>query len=169
MGKIVKLIVANDYAELSRVGADLMQQMIAAKPDAAVVLATGNTPMGMYQELAARYRRGEIDTSRLRVFQLDAYLGLTPDDPRSLYGWLARAFLEPLGIPAEHVVALPGDAPDPAAVCRAFDAAVAAAGGFDLAVLGLGPNGHLGFNEPPADPDSLTRVVDLTDESVESN
>src|SRR5690348_14956748 len=105
----MELIVVRDYDEVSRRGADLMQRVITAKPDAVVVLATGNTPIGMYQELAARYRRGEIDTRRLRVFQLDAYLGLTPDDPRSLYGWLARAFLEPLGIPAAHVVALPGD------------------------------------------------------------
>jgi glucosamine-6-phosphate deaminase len=72
-------------------------------------------------------------------------------------------------IPDINVVRLPGDAPDPKAVCAAYERAVEAAGGIDLAVLGLGPNGHLGFNEPPSDPRSPTRIVDLTEESVESN
>ena len=110
----MELVIVEDYAALSRPGRRRAGRVIAAKPDAAVVLATGNTPMGMYQELAARYRRGRDSTRRrLRVFQLDAYLGLTPDDPRSLYGWLERAFLEPLGIPPAQVVALPGDARRP--------------------------------------------------------
>jgi glucosamine-6-phosphate deaminase len=146
-----------------------MAALIAAKPDAAIVLATGDTPMGMYHELAERRRQGALDASRLRVFQLDAYLGLAPDDPRSLYGWMQRAFLDPLGVPPENVVRLPGDVADPEAACRAYDLAVQAAGGFDLAVLGLGPNGHLGFNEPPSTPDAPTRVVDLTEESLASN
>ena len=165
----MELLVTEDYNALSRTGADLMAALIAAKPDAAIVLATGDTPMGMYRELAERRRRGELDASRLRVFQLDAYLGLAPDDPRSLYGWMQRAFLDPLGVPPENVVRLPGDAADPEAACRAYDLAVQAASGFDLAVLGLGPNGHLGFNEPPSTPDAPTRVVDLTEESLASN
>ena len=165
----MRLIITEDYEQLSGAGADLMAGVIAANPSAALVLATGDTPMGMYRELAARRQRGELDTSRLRVFQLDAYLGITPDDRRSLYGWLLRSFLEPLGIPPANVVRLQSDAPDPEAVCRAYDQAVQAAGGFDFAVLGLGPNGHLGFNEPPADPDSPTRVVELTEASIESN
>jgi glucosamine-6-phosphate deaminase len=147
----------------------LMAETIASKPDATVILATGETPMGMYRELAALRERTGLDTSRLRVFQLDAYLGLGPDDARSLYGWMKRSFLEPMQIPDANVVRLAGDAADPQAVCHAYEQAVRAAGGIDLSVLGLGPNGHLGFNEPPADPGSPTRVIDLTEESVESN
>jgi len=165
----VELIIAEDYAALSRAAATWFAAAIAAEPDAAVVLATGNTPLGLYGELVARQQRGALDVSRLRVFQLDAYLGLTRDDPRSLYGWLARAFLTPLSVPEARVVALPGDAPDPAAACRAYDAAVAAAGGFAVSVLGLGPNGHLGFNEPPADPTAPSRVVTLTPASIASS
>jgi glucosamine-6-phosphate deaminase len=165
----VRLLVAEDYAALSRAGAGLIAGVIRANPAAAIVLATGETPMGVYRELAARRQRGEFDTSRLRIFQLDAYLGLAAGDPRSLYGWLARSVLEPLGIPEANVVRLPGDAPDPAAACRVYDAAVRAAGGLDLSVLGLGPNGHLGFNEPPSDAGAPTRVVALTEASVRSN
>lgn len=161
--------VVDDYDALSRTGADMVAAVIAANPTAALLLATGETPMGMYRELAARRQRGELDASCIRVFQLDAYLGITEDDPRSLYGWMKRAVLDPLGIPAANVVRLPGDAPDPLAACRAYDAAVRAAGGIDLAVLGLGPNGHFGFNEPPSDASAPTRVVDLSAASVQSN
>ena len=146
-----------------------MAAVIAANPAATVIPAVGDTPMGVYRELAARTARGELDPTHLRVFQLDAYLGLAPDDPRALYGWLSRSFVTPLGIPAAQVVRLPGDAPDPAAACRAYDAALAAAGGVDLAIMGLGPNGHLGYNEPPADPAAPTRVVDLTEASIDSS
>jgi glucosamine-6-phosphate deaminase len=165
----MRIQIADDYEAVSQAGADYIAAAIAARPDAAMVVATGETPMGIYRELAERRRRGRLDTSRLRVFQLDAYVGLAADDERALFRWMAQSFLEPLGIPAERVVRLPGDAADLAAACRAYDAAVAAAGGFDLSILGLGPNGHLGFNEPPADAQASTRLVALTEESVASN
>jgi glucosamine-6-phosphate deaminase len=167
--RIVQLTIVDDYEALSRAGADLMADLIEARPDASIILATGETPLGLYRELAERRRRGELDVSRARFFQLDAYMGLGPDDRRSLYGWMKRSVLDPLDVPEANVVRLPGDAPDIQAACRAYDAAVRAAGGIDLAVLGLGPNGHLGFNEPPADPASPTRALDLTEESIVSN
>jgi glucosamine-6-phosphate deaminase len=110
-----------------------------------------------------------IDTSRLRVFQLDAYLGLAPNDPRALFGWTRRSFIEPLGIAEANVVRLAGDAPDPWEACHRYEAAVREVGGFDISILGLGPNGHIGFNEPPSPPDAPTRLVDLTPESIVSN
>jgi glucosamine-6-phosphate deaminase len=165
----VELIIVDDYKALSRAGADWLAERIRAKPDATVVVATGDTPMRMYRELAERFIRGLIDTSWLRVFQLDAYLGLTPDDRRSLFGWTRRSFIEPLGISEENVVRLAGDASDPWEACRAYDRAARQAGGFDISILGLGPNGHLGFNEPPSPPDASTRVVDLTPESIVSS
>lgn len=165
----VNLIVLDDYEALSRAGADWFEEGIREKPEAAIVVATGNTPMGLYRELAERYSRGLIDTSQLRVFQLDAYRGLAPQDPRSLFGWMHRAFIEPLEIAEANVVRLAGDALDPWDACRVYTSAVREAGGFDLSILGLGPNGHLGFNEPPSPPDAPTRVVDLTPESIASN
>ncbi|HJR78776.1 MAG TPA: glucosamine-6-phosphate deaminase [Anaerolineales bacterium] len=165
----MNLVIINDYDALSRAGADWVAEAVDAKPDAAIVVATGETPMGIYRELAERRSRGLIDTSRLRVFELDAYLGLVPDDRRSLFGWTRRSFLEPLGIAEANVVRLAGDAPDPWEASRAYEAAAREAGGFDISILGLGPNGHLGFNEPPSPPDAPTRVVDLTPESIASN
>lgn len=165
----MRLILTEDYEALCRSGADFLAGVIAAKPDAAVVFPTGETPMGIYRELAERRRRGEIDATRLRVFQLDEYLGIPPDDHRSLFRWMESALISPLGIPMTNVVRLSVNSSDPEAACQAYDEAVRAVGGLDLSVLGLGPNGHLGFNEPPSKPDSTTRVVELTEESIYSN
>ena len=165
----MRLIVTEDYAALSHIGADMLAEIITARPEATIVPATGDTPMGIYAELAARRERGELDASRLRVFQLDEYLGIGAGDPRSLYGWLLRSFVGPLGIPESNVVRLRGDVEDVASACAAYERAVDEAGGFDLAILGLGPNGHLGFNEPPSEPGAPTRAVDLTEASLQSN
>jgi glucosamine-6-phosphate deaminase len=165
----IQLLVVEDYAALSQAGAAAIAAVAASQPTAALVLATGATPMGAYRELAARRQAGAFDPARLQLFQLDEYWGLGPDDRCSLFGWTKRAILDPWAIPAGHVTCLAGDAPNPESVCRAYDQAVAAAGGFDLAVLGLGPNGHLGFNEPPAGPSAPSRLVTLTEASLESN
>lgn len=165
----MNLISVPNYAALSEKAADMIAVVAAGKPTASMVLVTGDTPMGAYQALAQRHSEGGFDASQLRAFQLDAYLGLTASDPRSLYGWLERSFITPLAVPAAHVVRLPGDAADPQAVCRDYDAQVEAVGGFDLSILGLGPNGHLGFNEPPSPADAPTRVVSLTEASIQSN
>jgi glucosamine-6-phosphate deaminase len=165
----MRLILAEDYDDLSDRAARLLADAIAAKPDLALVPATGDTPMGAYARLAAIAAAEGIATARLRVFQLDEYLGLPAGDRRLLAGWMERALIRPLAIPEDRVVRFDSDAPDPAMTCAAWDAALADAGGADLVVLGLGPNGHLGFNEPPTARDAPTRAVDLTPESIRSN
>jgi glucosamine-6-phosphate deaminase len=165
----MKILVESSYEYLSRTAADIVQDVVARKPDAVLLLATGNTPVGLYRELAARRQIGLFDASQVRVVQLDAYLGLTSEDPRSLYGWLDREFLRPLAIPEENVIRFPGDTVDPDKLCLEFDRAIESVGGIDLSVLGLGPNGHLGFNEPPSASNAPTRKVRLTPESIVSN
>ncbi|MGB3305889.1 MAG: glucosamine-6-phosphate deaminase [Thermomicrobiales bacterium] len=165
----MRLIVADDEAGMSRAAADLFCEAVAAKPSSSVLVATGNTPMGMYAEIAARQAVGKYDCGQLRAIQLDEYLGIPAGDRRSLYGWMRRSFIDPLGIPDAQVMRLAGDAADPDAACAAFATAIRAAGGIDISVLGLGPNGHLGFNEPPSAADAPTRVITLTEASIESN
>ncbi len=165
----MELVVERDYPTLSGVAADVVADVFREKSDARLVVPTGETPLGLYRNLADRKDRGEIDTSRLRVFQLDEYLGLALDDARSLYRWMREVFLEPLAIRDHQVTWLPGDAANLSEACQAYDRAVEQAGGYDLAILGLGPNGHLGFNEPPSGADAPTRVITLTPETVSSN
>lgn len=166
---IMRRLVAGSDDELGRMGADVVAGVLSRRPEATLLVATGNTPMGTYRELAQMRSAGLLDASRARVFQLDEYVGLGPGDRRSLYGWMQRAFVKPLGIPSGQVTRLDAGTDDPGAACRAYDAAVDAAGGIDLAILGLGPNGHLGFNEPPSEADAPTRVIELTEASIESN
>lgn len=163
------MIVAEDYAALSEAAAEAFAGLVEGKPEATVILPTGDTPMGMYDAITARVQRGALDCSRLRIFQLDEYLGLEPGDRRSLFGWMERAALNPWRIPLQQVTRLPSLSDDYRAACVAYEAALDAAGGLDLCILGIGPNGHLGFNEPPVAPDAPTRVVDLTPESIASN
>ena len=165
----MRLIVVEDYDSLSRKGADLVSSVVSSRPAANTVLATGQTPVGLYRELHSEQEKGRVDLTKLRIFQLDEYLGLDSQDPRLLYNWMKREFLEPIGVPETNVVQLPSDPSDPEDVCREYEETISVAGGFDLAILGLGANGHLGFNEPPAYPDSPTRVVELSDDSIESN
>jgi len=166
---MLKLIVADDYDAMSRTAADLLAAQLAEKPDATVLLPTGNTPVGLYRELVERVQQGTLDLSCATIVQLDDYLGLDDDDERSLYRWLHTALLAPAGITPERVIRLRGDSPNPLATCMEFERHVVSAGGLDLSVLGLGTNGHLGFNEPPADPQSPTHMLELTPATLEAN
>ena len=155
----VTLDIRADAHVLAHAAADLIAAQVKAKPDLSILVATGHTPMPTYAELARRVRSGEVDFSRAAAVQLDEYLEVKGDDPRSLWSWMRRSFVVPLGI--TRTVRLR----DPAQ----FEADLAALGGLDLAVLGLGPNGHLGFNEPPSPPDAPTRTLALTPASLASN
>ena len=161
--------VVGSYDVLSRRAADVVADVIARHPRGAITVPTGSTPLGMYQELLRRIEAGRLDVSGIHIFCLDDYLGRAPDDEASLTGWLREAFLVPAGIPEAHVHYIPTTAPDPDVAARQYEEEIRAAGGLELAVVGLGPNGHVAFNEPGSRPDSRTRVVKLTEESREQN
>jgi glucosamine-6-phosphate deaminase len=144
---------------LAQAAADFISEQVRAKPDLSILVATGHTPMPTYAELARRVEAGEVDFSRVTAVQLDEYLGIDDDDPRSLWGWMRRSFVQPLGI--TRTIRLQNPHP--------FEAAIRNFGGLDLAILGLGPNGHLGFNEPPSAMDAPTRTLELMPASLESN
>jgi glucosamine-6-phosphate deaminase len=167
----MNIIILAEETDVHRQAADLFHSIVSTQSKTTAVLALGNTPMGMYSLLSERKQRGTFDTSGLHVFQLDDYEYLTEDDDRSLIRWLKQSILDPWGIPEEHIVTLRQNrsAADNERVFSAYERAVREAGGFDIAVLGLGQNGHLGFNEPPSTPDSRTRRVTLTHESIQSS
>src|SRR5215212_3848699 len=156
-------------ADVDVVGTEIVAEWLERAPEARFIAALGTSALGIYRGLAGLRREGRLETSRLTLVQLDEYLGLDPSDRRSLIGWLRRDVAVPLAIGDERIVRLRGDAPDPVAACAAYEQRVAEGGGIDIAVLGLGPNGHLGFNEPPSDATAPTRVVELSPASLTSN
>jgi glucosamine-6-phosphate deaminase len=161
--------IAEDAEALAREAAAIVAGLAGQRPDALILAATGETPIGPYRELARLRELGVLDTSRLRVAQLDEYLGLEEDDPRSLFGWMHRALLAPLEIDAGRVIRFATDHPNAELAAGMYDRQVDAAGGIDLAILGLGLNGHLGFNEPPSRADAPTRTVSLDPGTLASN
>ena len=158
----MRTVVVDDYAALSQAAADVdRSDACDASRTRSCWSQPATRPWAPTASWPSGTQRGELDSSQLRVAQLDEYAGLAEGDHRSLYGWMVSAFTEPLDVPESRTIRLDGRLP-PAIACRDYDAAVAEAGGFDLAVLGLGPNGHLGFNEPPIERDAPTRLVPLT-------
>lgn len=141
----------------------------ADKPGLTVALPTGMTPVGLYRRLLALEAEGAVHLGAGRYFNLDEYVGVPQADSHSFAAFLHRHFLDHAAIPPGQVRLLRGDAPDIVAEARAHDAAVAEAGGLDLAILGLGANGHIAFNEPGADWNATTHVVPLTDETRDAN
>ena len=180
-----RLIVVGDAEELGRRAADQVVDLVTARPDAVLALPTGRTPLGLYRELVARAGRPRpsglrpsgprpseprppasgIDLSRVTVFALDEFGGLPIEHPVSNFSYLAHHLLA--DVPVARAFSLDGAPPDYEEECRGYEGAIAGAGGIDLAVLGIGRNGHLAFNEPGSRFDSRTRRVKLRPETRE--
>jgi glucosamine-6-phosphate deaminase len=139
--------------------------LISRKPTAAIALPTGHTPLGMYAELVTRAAARHFSTAKARFFNLDDYVGLSAEHPLSYARYLRERFLTAAGVPDAHVRLLRAEAHDLEAECRDYEAAIAACGGLDLAILGLGANGHIAFNEPGSDWAGRTHVVSLSPET----
>ncbi len=165
----MKLIVTKDYEALSTRAAGLVIEHIQQYPSSVLVLATGNTPLGMFARLVNAYRRGEVSFHNCSLVELDDYFNISLDDRRSLYKWLAAEFINQVDIPAENIVRFNTASTDAKEECARVEQAIANLGGIDLLVLGLGPNGHLGFNEPGSDFESATRVITLSAASIKSS
>lgn len=157
-----RIRVLRDAAAVAKEAAEFIALYVKSKPDARVLVATGNTPVPTYEALAQL----NPDISDTWAVQLDEYL-IPDDDPRLLYAWMARAYLTPLGV--TQVLRFDLSSQDTQRMCRLHADKISALGGIDLAILGLGPNGHLGFNEPPSGADAPTRAVTLSQASLASN
>jgi glucosamine-6-phosphate deaminase len=152
---------------MSEAAADIVASAVAADPELVLALPTGSTPLGMFQALIRRVEAGTLDLSHAQFFCLDEYVGVTPEDPNSLTGWLFRSFMDPAGVPRAHIHTVPATAPEPESAVAAYEAELATLGGLKLAVLGLGPNGHIAYNEPGSGADTRTRMLQLTQQSID--
>lgn len=158
----MRVINAATPSALAHAAADWTCERLRDRPQSVLALPTGNTPLGLYAELVARVRAGSAKLDAARIFNLDEYCGVAPSDPHSYAAFLTRCLIAPAGIGADRVRLLRGDAADMDAECRSYDEALAACGGIDLCILGLGVNGHIAFNEPGSAWDLTTHVVHLS-------
>ncbi|MQY13618.1 Glucosamine-6-phosphate deaminase [Streptomyces sp. RB5] len=154
-------------------GGELIAEAIAAllrrKPEALLGVATGSTPLPIYQALTAKVREGAVDASKARIAQLDEYVGLPQGHPESYRSVVLREVVEPLGLTEESFLGPDGTAEDVQAACDEYDKALAWAGGVDLQLLGIGTDGHIGFNEPCSSLASRTRIKTLTQQTRVDN
>lgn len=149
--------------------ARIVAHLIRAKPDAVLALPTGTTPRGIYAELVRQHRAEGLSFARVTAFNLDEYVGLSPDHPGSFRRALHEALVRHVDLPPERAHAPDATAPDLTEACRRYEDRIAAAGGLDLALLGVGRDGHIAFNEPTSSLGSRTRVKTLADETRAAN
>ena len=163
----MKKIVCENYEEICKVAADYYARQLNQKPDSVLGLATGSTPIGLYKELVRRSGAGEIDFSRARAFNLDEYYPIKANHPQSYKTFMDEHLFNDVKFASTR---LPnGEADDPNTECAKYDAEVEAAGGLDLLLLGIGLNGHIGFNEPALSYPVGAYLVDLTENTLEAN
>jgi len=163
------LVVKKDYGELSRYVAGMIAEALRVKPRSVLCLSTGNTPVGVYRELAGMYKEGKVSFSQCTVFNLDEYYPIDPENPNSYRSFMRHHLFQHIDLPP-HAANIPnGQAADPAAECERYESKIREAGGIDLALLGIGRNGHLGFNEPSRELTLTTHLVTLTQSTLEAN
>lgn len=165
----MKLLIVEDYELLSKQAARLVADEVKTNPNVVLGLATGGTPIGMYRELIQLHREEGIDFSRAVSFNLDEYAGLPAAHEQSYHAYMQENLFKHINIPSEHTHVPRGDSEELEAECARYEAAIIEAGGIDIQVLGIGNNGHIGFNEPGSTADTRTRVVQLDESTIQAN
>ncbi len=165
----MKLIAAKDYAGLSRKAANIISAQVIMKPSAVLGLATGSTPLGAYRQLIDWHQKGDVDFSRAVSVNLDEYLGLSGAQEQSYRYFMDQNFFSHINIRRECTFVPDGLAGDPQAECARYNQIIRGLGGIDLQLLGIGGNGHIGFNEPGAAFEKETHLVELTESTRRSN
>ena len=165
----MKIIIENNYEKMSKKAALHVAAQITLKPDSVLGLATGSTPLGMYKRLIKMYENNEIDFSKVKTFNLDEYYDLPPENPQSYHYYMYHNFFKHINIKEKNYHLLDGTTNNIKKECNQYDQKIKQAGGIDLQVLGIGPNGHIGFNEPGEKLNVTTHLVNLTEETIEAN
>lgn len=166
---MVRIIIAKDYDDMSRKAANVISAQMISKPNCVLGLATGSTPIGTYAELVRRYENGDLDFSTITTVNLDEYKGITRENDQSYYYFMNDNLFSKVNIDKSRTFLPDGMEPDSEKACREYDAIVASVGGADLQLLGIGHNGHVGFNEPCDEFKKGTHCVNLTESTIKAN
>jgi glucosamine-6-phosphate deaminase len=165
----MRIIIKDTAAEASAAVTEILLQQIADKPLSVLGLPTGGTPLAVYARLREEFEKGRGSYGSITTFNLDEYIGLLPHDPASYARYMRENLFEHVDVEASRTNIPDGSASDPDAEARRYEGLIAASGGIDLMLLGLGRNAHIGFNEPGSTHDSRTRRVALTESTLEAN
>lgn len=165
----MRIIKTKDYQDMSRKAANIISAQIITKPDSVLGLATGSTPIGTYKQLVEWYQKGDLDFSQIQTVNLDEYRGLTHDNDQSYYYFMMNNLFKHVNICLDNTHVPDGTEPDAEKACSDYEAIVDSYGGIDLQLLGLGHNGHIGFNEPTDEFPKTTHCVDLTESTIKAN
>ena len=165
----MRVIVCKNYEEMSEQAAKLVASQITLKPDSVLGLATGSTPVGMYQRLVEMYENKEIDFSGVTTFNLDEYYPISRDNQQSYYYFMNENLFSKVNVRADRCYIPNGETQDPEFECQRYENLIKDAGGIDLQILGIGQNGHIGFNEPDENLNCSTHLTGLTENTIEAN
>ena len=165
----MRIYVTEDYQAMSRQVANIISAQVILKPDCVLGLATGSTPVGAYRQLVEWYQRGDLDFSQVRSINLDEYVGLAPTHNQSYRYFMQSNLFDHVNIAPEHTHLPNGLAKDAAEECRRYNEIIHSLGPIDLQLLGIGHNGHIGFNEPSDSFALETHVVDLAQDTIQAN
>ncbi|WP_044959112.1 glucosamine-6-phosphate deaminase [Butyrivibrio sp. WCD2001] len=165
----MRIYRAKDYNDLSRKAANIISAQVIMKPDAVLGLATGSSPIGTYKQLIDWYKKGDLDFSEVKTINLDEYKGLSPEDEQSYYHFMHTNLFDHINIKPENTNIPNGLEEDSEKECTRYDNVINECGGIDLQLLGIGSNGHIGFNEPGISFDKTTHCVALTENTIKAN
>ena len=160
---------SQDYYHASRVAANIISAQVIMKPDCVLGLATGSTPIGTYDQLIRWYEKGDLDFSEVHSINLDEYKGLTPEDEQSYRYFMNTHLFNSINIDKKNTFVPDGTETDSEKACKDYDRIIRSHGGIDLQILGLGHNGHIGFNEPGSAFGKETHCVKLTESTISAN
>lgn len=166
---MINVVVCKERQEIAERGADRLVSVIGEHDTPVLGLATGSSPIGMYEELIRRYEKGEVDFSRVITFNLDEYYPISPDNDQSYRYFMNRHLFDHVNIQMANTHVLDGLSTDVEKECRAFERQIEEAGGVDIQVLGIGRNGHIGFNEPAPSLVPGVHKTDLTESTIRAN
>lgn len=165
----MKVYCAKDYYHASRVAANIISAQVIMKPDCVLGLATGSTPIGTYEQLIRWYEKGDLDFSQVRSINLDEYKGLSPENDQSYRYFMNTHFFDHINIDKNNTNVPDGLEADSEKACTAYNQIIKDMGGIDLQLLGLGHNGHIGFNEPGGAFEKETHCVKLAQSTIDAN
>ena len=165
----MKIYKAKDYNDMSRKAANILSAQVIMKPDAVLGLATGSTPLGTYSQLIEWCKKGDIDFSNVTTVNLDEYKGLTRDNPQSYYRFMCENFFDHINIDKKKVNVPDGTQENSDVECERYNNVIRSVGGIDIQLLGIGNNGHIGFNEPGCAFETETHCVKLTESTINAN